>query len=90
MSVSPAQVNPTSGSDRPFVKKEIMVENQTALSALKRNWEMVALAVAEVDEATMVARPNSMSWLIRHMTRVADRFIHFRLTDKPQLWTADV
>ena len=66
-----------------------MVENQTALSALKRNWEMVALAVAEVDEATMVARPNSMSWLIWHMTRVADRFIHFRLTDKPQLWAAD-
>ena len=54
---------------------------------------MVTLAVAEVDEATMVARPNddsnSMSWLIWHMTRVADRFIHFRLTDKPQLWTAD-
>ena len=71
-----------------------MAENQTALSALERNWEMVTLAVAEVDEATMVSRPNddsnSMSWLIWHMTRVADRFIHFRLTDKPQLWTADV
>ena len=70
-----------------------MAENQTALSALERNWEMVTLAVAEVDEATMVARPNddsnSMSWLIWHMTRVADRFIHFRLTDKPQLWAAD-
>ena len=70
-----------------------MAENQTALSALERNWEMVTLAVAEVDEATMVARPNddsnSMIWLIWHMTRVADRFIHFRLTDKPQLWTAD-
>ena len=70
-----------------------MAENQTALSALERNWEMVTLAVAEVDETTMVARPNddsnSMSWLIWHMRRVADRFIHFRLTDKPQLWTAD-
>ena len=71
-----------------------MAENQAALSALERHWDMVTLAVEEVDETTMVARPNddsnSMSWLIWHMTRVADRFIHFRLTDKPQLWTADV
>ncbi len=70
-----------------------MPENLTAISALERNWEMVTLAVAEVDEATMIARPNddsnSMSWLIWHMTRVADRFIHFRLTDKPQLWIVD-
>ena len=70
-----------------------MAENLTAIAALERNWDMVNLAVAEVDEATMVARPNddsnSMSWLIWHMTRVADRFIHFRLLDKPQLWVTD-
>ena len=70
-----------------------MSTNQTTLSALERNWQMVASAVSEVDEATMTARPNddsnSMSWLIWHMTRVADRFIHFRLMDKPQIWTVD-
>ena len=70
-----------------------MAENQTVLSAFESNWEMVTLAVAEVDETAMAARPNddsnSMRWLVWHMTRVADRFIHFRLTDKPQLWTAD-
>lgn len=70
-----------------------MSSNQTAVSALERNWQMVTSAVAEVDEATMAARPNddsnSMSWLIWHMTRVADRLIHFRLMDKPQIWTVD-
>ena len=66
---------------------------QTAVSAMERNWQMVTSAVSEVDETTMTARPNddsnSMSWLIWHMTRVADRFIHFRLMEKPQLWTVD-
>ena len=70
-----------------------MSTNQTTLSALERNWQMVASAVSEVDEATMTARPNddsnSMSWLIWHMARVADRFIHFRLMEKPQIWTVD-
>ena len=70
-----------------------MSNDQTTVSALERNWRMVAAAVSEVDETTMAARPNedsnSMSWLIWHMTRVADRFIHFRLMDKPQIWTVD-
>lgn len=70
-----------------------MSSNQTAVSALERNWQMVTEAVAEVDEPTMTARPNddsnSMSWLIWHMSRVADRFVHFRLMDKPQIWTVD-
>jgi uncharacterized damage-inducible protein DinB len=68
-----------------------MSATQTTVSALERNWQMVLEAVSEVDEATMTARPNddsnSMSWLIWHMTRVADRFIHFRLMSKPQIWT---
>ncbi len=70
-----------------------MSANTTAVSALERNWEMVTSAVADVDEPTMAARPNegsnSMSWLIWHMARVADRFIHFRFMDKPQIWTVD-
>ncbi|MCI0788995.1 MAG: DinB family protein, partial [Chloroflexi bacterium] len=68
-----------------------MSANRTTLSALERNWQMVNSAVSDVDEAAMAVRPNedsnSMSWLIWHMSRVTDRFIHFRLTDKPQLWT---
>ncbi len=70
-----------------------MSANTTAVSALERNWEMVTSAVADVDEPTMAARPNadsnSMSWLVWHMARVADRFIHFRFMDKPQIWTVD-
>ena len=70
-----------------------MSANTTAVSALERNWEMVTAAVADVDEPTMAARPNqdsnSMSWLVWHMARVADRFIHFRFMDKPQIWTVD-
>ncbi len=63
----------------------------TTLSALKRNWNMVTTAVSDVDEETMAVRPNhdsnSMSWLVWHMSRVTDRCIHFRLSDKPQLWS---
>ncbi|MDA0264846.1 MAG: DinB family protein [Chloroflexi bacterium] len=70
-----------------------MSANHTTVSALERNWEMVTSAVSEVDDATMAIRPNddsnSMSWLVWHMARVADRFIHFRLMEKPQIWTAD-
>ncbi|MDA1127989.1 MAG: DinB family protein [Chloroflexi bacterium] len=70
-----------------------MSVNQTTIAALKRNWEMVISAVSDVDEATMATRPNeesnSMSWLIWHMARVADRFIHLRLADKPQVWSVE-
>jgi uncharacterized damage-inducible protein DinB len=70
-----------------------MSGNRTTLAALERNWQMVISAVSDVDEATMAIRPNedsnSMSWLVWHMARVSDRFVHFRLTDKPQLWTVD-
>tara|TARA_B100000315_G_scaffold234683_1_gene248945 strand:- start:660 stop:1211 length:552 start_codon:yes stop_codon:yes gene_type:complete len=67
-----------------------MSATETTLSALERNWHMVNSALAGLDEATMASRPNaqsnSISWLLWHMTRVADRFIHTRLTEAPQLW----
>ena len=70
-----------------------MSGNRTTIAALERNWQMVISAVSDVDEETMAIRPNedsnSMSWLIWHMSRVTDRFIHFRLTDKPQIWTVE-
>ena len=65
----------------------------TALTALQRNWDMVNAAVEGLDDELLRRRPNndsnSMSWLIWHMTRVADRFIHSRLQDGQQLWVAD-
>ncbi|MQG34126.1 MAG: DinB family protein [SAR202 cluster bacterium] len=70
-----------------------MPENTTIVEALRRNWEMVSAAVAEVDEDTLNTRPNpdsnSMSWLIWHMTRVTDRFIHYRIAGTPQIWTVE-
>ncbi|GIT02359.1 MAG: hypothetical protein CM1200mP27_09840 [Chloroflexota bacterium] len=30
-----------------------------------------------------------MSWLIWHMARVTDRFIHLRLKNTPQIWSED-
>jgi hypothetical protein len=70
-----------------------MSATETTLSALERNWQMVNSALAGMDEAIMSSRPNdqsnSISWLLWHMSRVADRFIHTRLMDAPQLWIAD-
>ncbi len=67
-----------------------MSDTETTMSALERNWGMVDAAIADLDDSVMAARPNdqsnSISWLLWHMTRVADRFIHFRLQDAPQLW----
>lgn len=68
-----------------------MSDAATTLFALKRNWDMVSSAVDGVDDDTLNRMPNeesnSMSWLIWHMTRVADRFIHARFLDTGQLWT---
>ena len=68
-----------------------MANNGTTLSALNRNWDMVKSAVSDIDESTLSVRPNedsnSMSWLIWHMARVTDRFIHLRLKNTPQIWS---
>ncbi|HJN86333.1 MAG TPA: DinB family protein [Dehalococcoidia bacterium] len=70
-----------------------MSATETTLSALERNWQMVHWALEGMTEATMAGRPNdqsnSISWLLWHMTRVADRFIHTRLKGAPQLWIED-
>ena len=61
--------------------------------ALERNWEIVDLALADMDEATMSARPNdhsnSVAWTLWHLSRVTDTFIHTRLRDLTQLWMKD-
>lgn len=63
------------------------------LIALERNWEMVDITLAGVDEATMARRPtdqaNSIAWILWHMNRVVDTFVHTRLQSKPQIWIQD-
>ena len=69
-----------------------MSDVDTTIFALQRNWDMVSTAVDGVDDDTLKRMPNdesnSMAWLVWHMTRVEDRFIHARFQDAGQLWTA--
>ena len=66
---------------------------EAIMAALERNWEMVDAAQAGLDDATLARRPtdqcNSIAWILWHMSRVADTFIHTRLQSKPQLWVQD-
>jgi hypothetical protein len=63
------------------------------LTALERNWEMIDLALEGLDEATLSRRPsdecNSIAWIMWHLNRVVDTFIHTRLQGTPQLWVQD-
>ena len=69
-----------------------MSDVDTTIFALQRNWDMVSTAVDGVDDDTLNRMPNdesnSMAWLVWHMTRIADRFIHTRFQDMGQLWIA--
>ncbi|MDA0264930.1 MAG: DinB family protein [Chloroflexi bacterium] len=66
---------------------------ETALTALERNWAMVDKALEDVDDAMIGVRlndeSNSMGWLLWHMTRVVDRFVHTWCQEVPQLWVKD-
>jgi hypothetical protein len=63
------------------------------LTALDRNWEMIDAALEGLDEATLSRRPddecNSIAWIMWHLNRVVDSFIHTRLQGAPQLWVQD-
>ncbi len=63
------------------------------LIALERNWEMVDATLAGLDDTALARRPtdqcNSIAWLLWHMTRVLDTFIHTRLQAQPQVWIRD-
>jgi len=67
-----------------------MSATETAMTALERNWGMVDRALEDVDDALIGGQPNdqsnSMGWLLFHMTRVVDRFVHTWCQDSPQLW----
>jgi uncharacterized damage-inducible protein DinB len=63
------------------------------LSALEWNWTMVDTALEGLDDTIWVRRPaeqcNSIAWILWHMNRVMDTFIHARLQSQPQLWIRD-
>ena len=67
-----------------------MSATEAGLAALERNWAVVDRAPENVDDAMIEAQPNrdsnSMGWLLWHMTRVVDRFVHTWCQDAPQLW----
>lgn len=62
-------------------------------TALERNWEMVDLTLAALDDTLLARRPNdqcnSIAWLLWHMSRVLDSFVHTRLQERPQVWVTD-
>ena len=66
---------------------------EAIIYALERNWEMVDAAMEGLDAAAMARRPsnecNSVAWILWHMNRVVDTFIHTRLRSAPQLWVQD-
>ena len=70
-----------------------MSATETAMSALERNWGMVDRALEDVDDVILRSQPNgqsnSIGWLLWHMSRVVDRFIHTWCQDAPQLWVKD-
>ena len=70
-----------------------MTAVEGVLTALERNWEMVDATLAGLDDTIIARRPtdqcNSMAWLLWHMTRVLDTFIHTRLQAQPQVWIRD-
>ena len=67
-----------------------MSATETGLTALERNWAMVDRALEDLDDGIIAARPNedsnSIGWLLWHMNRVVDRFIHTWCQDAPQVW----
>jgi hypothetical protein len=62
-------------------------------TALERNWDMVDMALVDLDDILLARRPteqcNSIAWLLWHMNRVLDTFVHTRLQERPQIWIQD-
>lgn len=60
---------------------------------LQRNWDMIESALEGMDDEMLARLPadgcNSAAWILWHLTRVMDLFVHFRLQDAPQLWAAE-
>ncbi len=60
------------------------------ISALENNFTTIDLALRDLtdDEFHRIPAPecNSVSWILWHLSRVIDSFIHTRLRGLPQLW----
>ena len=60
---------------------------ESIITALNRNWAMVDAALEGLDDDTLARQPadqcNSIAWILWHMTRVVDSFIHTRLRGVP-------
>ena len=60
---------------------------------LERNWDMIESALAGMDDQMLTRAPaaecNSAAWILWHLSRVMDMFVHYRLQDAEQLWTKD-
>ena len=65
---------------------------ESVTAALQSNWDMVDAALEGLDDATLTRQPNeqcnSISWILWHMNRVTDTFVHTRLQDTSQLWVS--
>ena len=70
-----------------------MLPAESILYALQRNWGMVDTALEGLDDAAMARQPsngcNSAAWILWHLTRVVDTFIHTRFRSFPQIWIQD-
>ena len=63
------------------------------IHCLARNWDMIDSALAGMDDDMLCRAPanecNSAAWILWHLSRVMDLFVHFRLQDAEQLWNKD-
>lgn len=70
-----------------------MAANEGLLVAHLRNWEMIDRALESLDDSLLARQPgeqcNSVAWILWHLSRVVDSFIHDRLRGLPQLWMQD-
>ena len=62
-------------------------------NCLERNWAMIESALEEMDDEMLKRAPaeqcNSAAWILWHLSRVMDMFVHFRVQGAEQLWTKD-
>ena len=67
-----------------------MVPAEGLLTAHQRNWDMIDAALEGLDDSVLARQPdpqcNSIAWILWHLSRVVDTFIHTRLQGRPQLW----
>jgi hypothetical protein len=70
-----------------------MTAAEGLLATLEWNWRMVDMALEGLDDTALVRRPaadcNSIAWMLWHMTRVLDTFVHTRLQEQTQCWIRD-